>query len=216
MPLVYQQNINPQTSLGVWQITEEESFFLKEVPLERDITHPHKRLQHLAGRYLLKVLYPNFPYELIRIAATRKPYLANEACHFSISHCADYAAVVISETYRVGVDVEKVTERVHRVRHKFMDSQEIQLLEQLAAAGICDLTTLLTVCWSMKESLFKWYGSGELDFKEHLHIESMNWQDMQGTAQCMVSKETNTLLNIPFRIMSNLCLSWVYSEPPSL
>ena len=89
MPLVYQQNINPFTKLGVWHINEPESFFISEVPLQREITHPHKRLQHLAGRYLLKALFPGFPYELIKVADTRKPFLENEAYHFSISHCGD-------------------------------------------------------------------------------------------------------------------------------
>jgi hypothetical protein len=58
MPLVYQQNINESTKLGVWHITEPEDFYLKQVPLQREISHPNKRLQHLAARYLLKELYP--------------------------------------------------------------------------------------------------------------------------------------------------------------
>ena len=31
MPLVYQQNINETTKLGVWHITESEAFFLQQV-----------------------------------------------------------------------------------------------------------------------------------------------------------------------------------------
>ena len=53
MPLVYQQNINEATKMAVWHISEREDFFLKKVTLSNNITHPHKRLQHLAGRYLL-------------------------------------------------------------------------------------------------------------------------------------------------------------------
>ena len=71
MPLVYQQNINAVTKMGVWHITETEDFFLQQVPLQKEITHWHKRLQHLAGRYLLKELYPGFPLELIKIADTK-------------------------------------------------------------------------------------------------------------------------------------------------
>jgi len=73
MPLFYQQDINESTRLGVWHIQEEESFFSRSVPLQRNITHPHKRLQHLAGRYLLRFLFDDFPYNLIRIAETRLP-----------------------------------------------------------------------------------------------------------------------------------------------
>ena len=53
MPLVYQQNINAVTKIGVWHIAEAEDFFAT-VPLQKEITHWHKRLQHLAGRFLLK------------------------------------------------------------------------------------------------------------------------------------------------------------------
>jgi hypothetical protein len=60
MPLVYQQNINAVTKMAVWHITETEDFFAT-VPLQKTITHWHKRLQHLAGRFLLKELYPDFP-----------------------------------------------------------------------------------------------------------------------------------------------------------
>ena len=72
MPIFYLQNISPCTKLGVWHIAEAADFFLQQVPLQTQITHPRKQLQHLAGRYLLKVLYPDFPYDLIRIADTKK------------------------------------------------------------------------------------------------------------------------------------------------
>ena len=96
MPLFFQQNINASTRLGIWHITEPEEFFLAKVPLQKNITHPHKRLQHLAGRYLLQYLFPDFPYNEILIADTRKPYLPNDQYHFSISLCSNYAAVFIS------------------------------------------------------------------------------------------------------------------------
>src|SRR5438105_382426 len=112
MPIFFQQHINEHTRLGVWKIEEEESFFLEKVVPRRNVTHPRKKLQHLAGRYLLKYLFPEFPLELIRIADTHKPFLEDEAFHFSISHCNDYAAVIVSRENRVGVDVEKVTDKI--------------------------------------------------------------------------------------------------------
>ena len=95
MPIFYQQDIDDSTKLGIWKIEEDEDFFLEQVPLQRDITHPHKRLQHLAGRFLLKYLFPDFPVKLIKIADTKKPFLEDEAYHFSISHCDDYAAAIV-------------------------------------------------------------------------------------------------------------------------
>ena len=123
LSLFYQHNINETTRLAIWKIEEQENFFLQHVPLQREITHAHKRLQHLAARYLLKHLFPDFPYKEILIADTRKPYLQNEQYHFSISHCGDYAAVIVSKGRRVGIDIELVTPKVEKIRHKFLNEK---------------------------------------------------------------------------------------------
>ena len=126
----FQNDIDADTRLAVWKIEEEEPFFTEKVPLHRQITHPHKRLQHLAGRYLLQALFPDFPIGLIQIADTRKPFLEDEAYHFSISHCGDYAAVVVSKTKSVGIDIELVSDKIRRIEHKFVNEGEAQLLKQ--------------------------------------------------------------------------------------
>ncbi len=209
MPLVYQQNINPFTKLGVWHITEPESFFIKDVPLQREITHPNKRLQHLAGRYLLKELYPDFPYELIKIADTRKPFLENEAYHFSISHCGHYAAVIVSTAYRVGVDIEQVTAKVQKVVHKFLSPFEQQITENLNKSLNAPANTFLTAAWGIKESLFKWHGDGEVDFIEHLHINNIQFHNGEGVARCSIQKESEIHLQVHFLLFNTNCLSWV-------
>ena len=212
MPMVYQQNINPYTRLGVWHITESESFFIQQVPVQRNITHPHKRLQHLAGRFLLKELFPNFPYELIRIADTRKPFLENEAYHFSISHCGDYAAVMVSSENRVGVDVEGISSKVGKVKHKFLSAAEQQMLQALVQGNLLDHhTKYLTLAWSIKESLFKWYGVGEMDFIEHMHIENIIINENAGIAHCKISRDKETDLVANFLFFDNNCISWIMS-----
>jgi phosphopantetheinyl transferase len=208
MPLFYQQDINESTRLGVWQITEEESFFLDAVPLQREITHPHKRLQHLAGRFLLKFLFNDFPYELIRIADTRKPFLHNDQYHFSISHSGEYAAAIVSRTQRVGIDVENRTATVMKVLHKFLNETE--------KIFVADDTSCLpflreTLLWSVKETIFKWHGNGGVDFSEHILVKRFNI-DSPGTIDCLFQGEFNAALSVQFRIMGDLCLSWVHTD----
>ena len=203
MPLVYQQNINAVTKMGVWHITETEDFFLQQVPLQKEITHWHKRLQHLAGRYLLKELYPGFPLELIKIADTRKPFLEDEAYHFSISHCGDYAAVVVSKAYRVGVDVELITDKVEKIIHKFLSKQEKKLLQ---ADAVNKTATLL---WSVKESVYKWKGSGGVDFIKHINIKSIEEKQDEGVVHCIFNKEIP--LQIHYLYFNNNFLTWVLS-----
>ncbi len=210
MPLIYQHQINEDSLLGLWHITEPESFFTAAVPLGRDITHWHKRLQHLAGRYLLTALVPGFPSDLIRIADTRKPFLENEAWHFSLSHCGDYAAALVSAAQRTGVDIEGVTSKVEKVRHKFLSITEQELLSMtLSVNGGWNELELLTACWSIKEAMFKWKGTGGIDFRTHLCIETLTLSGNDGGAVCRIKKDEDRLLRVSFTRLEGSCLSWV-------
>lgn len=209
MSLVYQHTINSTTKIGLWHIEEDEQFFLEKVPLKRDVTHPHKRLQHLAGRYLLPTLFEDFPLEEILIADTRKPFLADEQYHFSISHCGNYAAAIVSSTQRVGVDIEIPTEKIFRIVPKFLTEQEKMFLdEQMSQRQLLQLATLL---WSTKESMFKWFGDGGVDFREHMHIQTIEGNDEEGKLICVFQKLDEVLLTVNYRFMQELVMSWVVS-----
>jgi phosphopantetheinyl transferase len=203
MPLVYQQNINATTKLGVWHIAEAEDFFLQKVPLHRDITHAHKRLQHLAGRYLLQDLYPKFPLALIKIADTRKPFLENEAYHFSISHCGDYAAVIVSKTHRVGVDVELVTPKIEHIIPKFLTEHEQLFLP------FDEKTKIATLLWSAKETVYKWKSTGGVDFKKHIKINAIEDKTNEGLIACTFD---NTIdLKLHYLFFSSHFLTWTFT-----
>lgn len=211
MPIYYQQNINDFTQLAVWKIEEAESFFTQKVTIQQQVTHPHKRLQHLAGRFLLPYLYPNFPSDLIQIADTRKPYLPNEAYHFSISHCGDYAAAIVSSTQRVGVDVELVTHRVNKIRHKFLHPSElsnwdIETLEEQ------EKFRTLTLLWSAKEAMFKWWGRGDIDFSECMRVEKSILLP-SGILNARFQKDNFTAsLELHYQLSNELSLVWLNND----
>lgn len=205
MPIFFQQDIDATTKLAIWKIEEDEEFF--QVPLQRNITHPHKRLQHLAGRYLLKYLFTDFPLELIQIADTRKPYLEDEAYHFSISHCSDFAAVIVSKEKRVGVDIEMVSEKVSRIEHKFISEEETKMLGTQSTNQPINQLTLL---WSCKEAAFKWYGLGGVDFKEHMAVQRITAVDEKTFEVIMIfKKEGELFLSLHSQFFDELCLSYV-------
>jgi phosphopantetheinyl transferase len=213
MPIFFQHQINDNSRLGIWKIEETEEFFKANVPQHRNVTHPHKRLQHLAGRFLLQFLIPDFPYELIQIADTRKPFLADEQYHFSISHCGDYAAAIVSKDSRVGIDIEVPVEKIIKIANKFLNEVEQekwaignrQLANELPAPG----SRLLTLLWSAKEAVFKWYGDGGVDFREHIHLQK-KYED-QETIDCIFSKISNKYLSIYYHSFDHLVLAWVVS-----
>ena len=235
MPLFYQKQINQYTKLAIWKIEETEDFFLQTVQLQQFITHPHKRLQHLAGRYLLKYLYSDFPNELILIASTKKPYLQNEAYHFSISHCGDYAAAIVSKKEKVGIDIEICTEKILKIANKFTSKDEIKNIKYILQSTNDDVQdylindnyqiqvnekqetrnkkqeTVLTLIWSAKESMFKWYGLGNVDFKKMLEIKAAivkaEEQDFLKAIIYLPAQKID--LNINYKIFKSMILTYV-------
>lgn len=216
MPIFFQQQMDAMTKLAIWKIEEPESFF--QVPLQRNITHPHKRLQHLAGRYLLKYLFPDFPLELIRIADTRKPYLENEAYHFSISHCGDYVAVMVSRDKRVGVDIELPTQRVQKISRKFLHPQELQwaLQKEPVVAGMMasafspdEPVELLTLLWCCKEAVFKWWSYGQVDFREMIRLHPPGSMEDRCLPAEFITPQLVYPLTLHFSFFEELCLAWI-------
>ena len=208
MPLIYNHQINPATKIGVWYITEEENFFLNHVPLQRNITHLHKRLQHLAGRYLLRELFPEFPLSLIIIADTRKPFLKDDIFHFSISHCGNYAAAIVSTQNRVGVDIEIPHKKIEKIQHKFLSDKEKNILNEIEGDDI----EKLTMAWSIKEAMFKWYGNGQVDFIKDMNILSIKRNDTGYNADCYFKKEKKVLLALKSILIETNNLAWLVTD----
>jgi phosphopantetheinyl transferase len=204
VPIFFQQQINDFTRLGIWKIEETEEFFKGNVPQHRDVTHPRKRLQHLAGRFLLQFLAPTFPYELIQIADTRKPFLPDAAYRFSISHCGDFAAAIVSTRDDVGIDIEIPVPTIEKIRDKFLSKKE---QEEFFIDEKEITQEQLTILWSSKEAVFKWYGLGNVDFKKHIQLHS---NKSPGIINCFFEKnETN--LQVHYQGFSQIVLAWVVS-----
>jgi phosphopantetheinyl transferase len=206
MPIFFQQQINETTRLGIWKIEETEDFFKANVPMHRDVTHPHKRLQHLAGRFLLQYLFPAFPYHLIEIADTRKPFLPDEQFHFSISHCGDFAAAIVSTDKRVGIDIEIPVEKIAKIMYKFLSPAEHERFSLVQPDE--NRIPFATLLWSAKESVFKWYGNGGVDFRRQIELKKQNVGSE--TIDCFFSKH-GTELTIHYRQFEHLVLAWVVS-----
>ncbi|MHA4846595.1 4'-phosphopantetheinyl transferase family protein [Flavitalea antarctica] len=210
MSLFYQHNINAGTKVGIWHIEEPEAFYLQTVPVKRDVSHPAKRLQHLAGRFLLPHLFKDFPLSEIIIADTKKPYLADEKYHFSISHCGAYAGVIVSNANRVGIDIEIVSPRIYNIVHKFVNEKEKVFLEEWEPLTLMHLQ-LTTIMWSAKEALFKWYGLGQVDFKEHMQLSGPviflpnEWIELPFTFY----KEVNVKVKIMAKVFGEIVVAWV-------
>jgi len=180
--------------------------------LQNEITHPHKRLQHLAGRYLLKYLFPDFPNEEILIADTHKPYLPGEQYHFSISHCGNYAAAIVSSTHRTGIDIEQPSEKVARVMHKFMHENDLVFMSNSYLYDRSPLE-LLTVMWSAKEALFKWFSLGGVDFKDHMQLRSgIEFMQEELLLPFVFKREEHIHVAVYAKLFDKIVLSWIITK----
>ncbi len=205
MPLFYQQYINQFTKLAIWKIEEKEDFFIEIVPLQNNITHPHKRLQHLAGRFLLKFLFNDFPSKDILIADTKKPFLVNEKYHFSISHCGDFAAAIVSSKQRVGIDIEIPVEKIFKISHKFLNDFELNNLKIQHSFTKENLTLI----WSTKEAMFKWYGAGNIDFKKMLQTTIINFDNEGDFFSKLKTEKEIYQLKVNYKFFEELILTFI-------
>lgn len=210
MPLIYQHSINSNTRIGLWQMEEPESFFATAHMQAPPALHPQRRLQYLSARHLLTQLYADFPVHRIEVSPAGKPFLPCGTYDFSLTHAAHYAASIVSSSQRVGIDAEIASPRIFKVQHKFMHADELELLHTMHA--MLPQQTLLTLCWSVKEALFKWYGLGQVNFQEHLRILRIEGDALSGTIAARVAKGAGVEVCLHYRLFDQLVLCWAISE----
>lgn len=172
MALVYTKNISKKCIINLWKIEEDIDFFLNHLHLKKEeleicskATHPIKQLEWLASRTCVKYTVEQLEhnYQGIEKDEFNNPYLLKMKGFVSLSHTRNYAVAVVSLEKEVGIDMEKVSDKLNRVSHKFLSESE-----RLHAGD-----DLLKMCvyWCAKESLYKWYGKKNLSFKDNLFIE---------------------------------------------
>ncbi|WNJ20785.1 4'-phosphopantetheinyl transferase superfamily protein [Pontibacter sp. G13] len=193
MPFIPFESTIPNTSLGLWNIEEDELFFLERVKLYEnewtrlaDIVHPQKRLEWLSSRLCLK--------ELLKIANTSrveslnthsgKPYLTNNTNQISYSHSGGFSAAIASPNLEVGIDIEDLhRKRNIRTRFLFMNDEELAFYDQTESFE------LFLLIWSAKETLYKIVGEGHA-FKHNLGMDLAGFQlEGNGILPAFVQKD---------------------------
>ena len=76
-----------------------------------------------------------------------KPYIDGQNFFFSFSHSKDVACCVINKDCRVGVDVQFVSEKLMKVKSRFLNANDFFFEEE-------DLEKLCRA-WCIKEAVFK-------------------------------------------------------------
>lgn len=174
MPIFLKKELPLIGEIGLWKISEEESYFLDRLAL---LDHEKKylkslkgkrRLEHLASRYLLHLMSGREVRGACLKDEFGKPYLEDSEYHISFSHSNEMVAVIGSPN-NVGIDIQKYVDKIDRIKHKFLSEKELQYLHGE------HIKEKLHILWGAKESLYKAYGRKKVEFKEHLAIEEFQW-----------------------------------------
>jgi len=185
MPLVHSIR-DTEMSLGLWEITENPLFFEQAISYRSVASNLGQQLQQLASRMVLKALQPSFPFDKIQLNPAGKPSLPKGMPQFSISHTKGFAAGIISDEIPVGIDIEFISPRVLKIEKKFLNAHEYALLAPLSEQ---DRVLYASLFWSIKETVYKCWGNGGVDFSEEIRIQSFSLQD-QGTAAIQFGQST--------------------------
>ncbi|WP_204344225.1 4'-phosphopantetheinyl transferase family protein [Psychroserpens algicola] len=168
MPLYKTIQVNSQTTVKIWKITESyddllQPLNLKPNSLERVLGM--KSELHQRGFLSVRHLLRDFGYtdQDLFYDANGKPHL-KDGKHISITHSFIFSGVIISDA-EVGIDIEKQRDKIAIIAKKFVD-YEFNYLNKSDA----DYIKKLTVIWGIKESLYKLFATPGMLFREHFLV----------------------------------------------
>ena len=168
MPLYKSLDLNSQTIVKIWKISESKDFFFEQMVLKPESlerVNGMKSELHQRGFLSVRMLLAEFGYtdnDLI-YDSFGKPHLKNGK-HISITHSYTFSAVVISSK-QVGVDIEKQRDKITKIATKFI-GYETSYLD----TNNPNLIQKLTWVWCVKESLYKLFATPGMVFKTHFLV----------------------------------------------
>ncbi|NDW13448.1 siderophore biosynthesis protein [Bacteroides sp. 214] len=203
---IYKSRVEADYKWAIWKLTETLPELLAMFPDGGEMYQ--SELDTFSSEYrkiewvTVRLLFYKLLGRLVKIAyyPNGKPYLPDGSAYVSISHTKGYVAVILSPTKKVAVDIERCSERIHKVAPRFLSPEEADFSE--------NSTTCRLLIWSAKESMFKYIGESNVDFKEHLHIEPTPFGDTS-----FIVFETRTTQNQTFIMYylldSDFVMTWM-------
>ncbi len=204
MPLLELRQLNNHTLLGIWALTETKEELRQQLPSGVDVSgiataHLRRQNEWLASRILAYQLlgkYTDQAHKLLRNEHGR-PFFEDAGFHLSITHSPEMAAVILSDKYEVGIDIEVISGKALRVADKFLSEAEKSI-----TANDPERTCLY---WSAKETLYKLYSKKQLLLKENLLLEPSGHNILQG---CVQTENFSKLYQVYYETIQNHVLTY--------
>ena len=212
MPFLKEISIPTIGFISIWEINEtivELANALAHAVEENTKANPKKeihQLQWLASRLLLKKHFHQKRIQLHKDEFNKPSlFIDNTPYHISITHAGKYAAIFISASATVGIDLELIDERILNISNKFLNEKELKLIQELEH----EQAKFISLIWSAKETLYKIYSRKELDFKQDIFIN-----DIQEPIKGGISKLGSAFeLDIHYIELENYILTYAYRKP---
>ena len=208
MPQIFSTNLDPSGNLLLWQAEEESAWFKEQLNVVPELWEEYdsfasEAIRHrwLSSRYAVQQVSQQSPLKLIK-ETSGKPILLESENHISLSHCDGYVAAIHGDV-PVGIDVERISQRVQKIKNYFLRDEELELLGEENEA--------LILAWSAKESIFKWYGKKSLGYKSQLCIRSIDFEEHVMEMK-LITSEHNFIKPVFFRLDTEKVLTWVVGD----
>lgn len=188
MALVYLKEIDTQTKIAIWKIEESAEDLLEKLQLNeaeknklQKFSKGKRTLHWLATRVLLRELLQTKDYIHCPSDANGKPFLPDYPYKISLTHSFEYAGAMLSSKGECGIDLERVMDKVVRIKNKFLKPQELECIQ--AEHEVLQLYA----CWCAKEAVYKLQGNKGVSFLEDMTIKSFQYAP-QGVLQLELNK----------------------------
>ena len=203
MPVIEDFNLSNKTRYVLWEITESYEKLLSVIKLDVDSEQllfqkksEIQKKQFLAIRNIFKLL--SIEDKEVKYDKAGKPIFSQNKI-LSISHSGNYAAVIISD-HSVGIDIEKISDKALKIKHKFLQI-ELNYPQELN-------NQISLVYWNIKESIYKAVGITGIDFKKNILALPLDIN----TTMCKswyVNNDDIYSFETYFRISKNYTLAYV-------
>jgi 4'-phosphopantetheinyl transferase len=210
MPLILHHKINESTFLGAWKIDETTENMRIQLYLDENdekyfasFGNELRKKHWLSYRLILQELLKPKNIKII-YDKYGKPGMPDFKGYFSVSHSGDYSVAIVSNEIPVGIDIERIRERIVRVAERFLSTEEPGQI------GDSDKLEKLHIYWGAKESLYKLHGKPDVDLQKDIRIEPFDYLCI-GEGSCRARMDTTEgvgFYDIFYRKIEDYMMVW--------
>jgi phosphopantetheinyl transferase len=139
-----------------------------------------REIEKKAALYVAKNILNDETVEIL-YSANGRPYLKN-GIKISVSHAYNKLAVLFSFNEKeIGIDIEKVRDKILKIKEKFLSAAELKELEQASLEKY-------TLYWGAKEAVYKAHCTEGLLFAEEIAVEPFTFSEKGGKMKVQITR----------------------------